>query len=121
MIKSNRKDQVARMCITFESNLEKIKLKTEEQGDSSAFRVLNQIKNMDLIVKGNFIFIIDKDSNVMYTLENFVFVKANNLFNKQYYGFVATPEDSDYLVIFGDDSLSTDKSVIIKVINIKVG
>ena len=108
------------MCITFENTLEKIKLKTEEQGENSAFRILNQIKNMDLIVKGKYTFIIDKDTHLMYSFEDFVFVKANNLFNKSYYGYIPTPEDSNYIVLFGDDSLSSDKSVIIKVINYKV-
>ena len=102
MIKQSKKDLSARVCHTIDSNLEKISIKEKKPEGSTSLKILNQIKNIDLIIKQENSFIIDKDARLLYKISRGEFVSVTNLFNKEYCGMVQTSESSDIICFYGN-------------------
>lgn len=120
MIKQAKKESSARVCHTFDSNLEKIAIKEKKPEGEVNVKILDQLKNIDLIIKQERVFVIDKDARLMYMINNGEFYHVVNLFHKEYYGMVQTPETSEIICLYGNDGVGKDNNIVVKFINIKV-
>lgn len=120
MIKPTKKDNSARVCYTFESNLEKVPIKEKKADGDVSIKILDQMKNIDLIVKQDHSFIIDRDARLLYKIYRSEFKSVTGLFNKEYFGCVETPESCDVVCVYGDDGVGKDSSIIVKMIGVKV-
>lgn len=120
MIKTSKKDSSARVCYTFDNNLEKISIKEKKADGDVSVKILNQLKNMDIIVKQDNVFIVDKDAKLLCRTTRGEFKNITNLFNKEYFGMISTAEASEVICFYGDDGVGKDNNIVVKMINIRV-
>lgn len=120
MIKASKKDDSARVCYTFDNKPEKISIKERKPEGEVSVKLLNNIKNVDLVVKQDNCFIVDKDARQMYRVFKGELRGVVQLFHKQYFGVVQTPENSDVVCFYGDDGTGKDSVNAVKMIGVRV-